>query len=525
MDKGMDRGRGQGPAGAWQAGLSLLLGAACLAVWLREPQPFFMPNNDYFSFQRLAEDFSALRMPEAFKRMPVLPFLMALLHPLFDGPHPYLHAAIAVNIGFSLLLLYLVYRIAARLVPRAPALVALLLAGASQFQVMARQPLVEPALGALIAAALWLRLSRRPSAWIALCLAALCRIEALVLAPIFLAERWLPEVGRTAGAAAASAATPPPLRRELGLATLAALPALAWTLIGLRSGDGSGGYLELMAAMDFQPNWGFPTLALEQALGGWWDGPAPLPWLLLPFGVLTLILGLRQLWRRSAREAWLLVAGYLVLTAVVTAFGIAKTRYAYAGQWIPFVVLAQGLVVLADRLRVALPGRRQVARLLTGALALALVGPIVAGSYRRLQDEQHWIRYYAYEAYLLGDWVRQHPEAQDGIVTLAASQVSFMVPQMPSAQVMTFEEITPGNTDPAVLAVGMRRRGLSHVAYTYRALPETDDQRYYWKEINGDLALLFAEGEPVPGFRHVARLPIDPELDKSDVQIYRLDPP
>ena len=505
-----------------------------------------MPNNDYFSFQRLAEDIAALRRPESFKRMPVLPLLMALLHPLFGGPQPYLSAAIAVNIACSLGLLYVVYRVALHIVPRATALVVLLLAGASQFQVMARQPLVEPALGFWIAMTVWLRLRRQPAAWISLGLAALCRVEALILIPIFLAEHWLPPSARagesraadgdptplalpTAPGASITAAGAQPglassrgrgasdLRRDLVAATAAALPGLLWT-----QGDGSGGYLALMEAMHFQPNWDFPLLAVEQALGGWWD--APLAWLWL-FGAPTTLLGLTALWRRSPRSAWLLAASYLALTAVVTAFGIAKTRYAYAGQWLPFLAFAQGLVTVADSLSGGLRSRERLARGLALAAALLLVLPLLTGSLRRQRDEQHWIRYYAYEAHLLGAWMQQRSAEVSGIVSLVPSQLRFMLPQVPTERIKGFEELVADGADPGALAAEMRRRGLSHVAYTYRARPETADQRYYWREINGDMAVLFESGAPVAGFRHVATLPIDPALQKADVQVYRLDPP
>ena len=122
------------PLGGIQTGLVLALMLGMLAFWSREPQPFYMPNNDYFSFERLAQNLAAWRWPSDFKRMPVFPGMMGALARFMPGEHPFMQAGLWVNMLLSIGLLWLVYRIARLVVPGAPSLVVLCLAFAPQFQ-------------------------------------------------------------------------------------------------------------------------------------------------------------------------------------------------------------------------------------------------------------------------------------------------------------------------------------------------------------------------------------------------------
>ena len=71
--------------------LGLVVGL-CL-WWMALPQPFHLPNNDYYSFERTARSLADLSLPASFKRMPIFPGLMALVAPLMPGKQPYLDAA------------------------------------------------------------------------------------------------------------------------------------------------------------------------------------------------------------------------------------------------------------------------------------------------------------------------------------------------------------------------------------------------------------------------------------------------
>lgn len=539
-------------------GLVVLLLLGLMGYWTRDPRPFFMPNNDYFSFDHLARDLAALRLPDNFKRMPVFPALMALLHGFWPrADQPYLNAALALNLLFSAGFLWLVYRIAARVIGPGAALVAAGLACAVQFQALARQPLVDPSLGCFVALALWLRLKDSRWCWAAVGLALLSRLDTAVLIPLFLWDGLRAGIGSDAAAngsdvaangseteangpeaatdGGSGEASPPArwsmataLRRDLPWAVLAAVPAAGWFLLGQRYGEAGSGYLDLMEGMGFTPAWRFPAVAFEQTFGGWME--RSWLWLLAP-GMLLLLFGLLRSWRSERRGTRLLVGHYVLTVAAIVAFGISKGRYAYAIQWTPLLFLARGSVDLGRELwgRLSSKFRGRLAR----AAVLAVVAVVVMlpaavaarGGLRLAAAELDKVRFHNVESYLLGAWARDHLGPGDGLVTLATSQVEFIATQLPADQVVSFANLVPQGDDPALLAAAMRRRGLTHAAYTYREQPRDSDGAYYHRLYNVPLAERFAEGAAVPGFRHLARLPVPAELEHADVQIYELDPP
>ena len=143
-----------------------LLAAICALLsllWAAQYHPFVFPNADYHSFERIASSFAAGEWPNQWKRGPILPGMMTLLAPLMPGRHPALHAALLLNLAFSLGSVALLFRLGARTAgPAAGALAALLLGTSSVHQVMALQPLVEPSLGLWVLLAFVLLQARSP---------------------------------------------------------------------------------------------------------------------------------------------------------------------------------------------------------------------------------------------------------------------------------------------------------------------------------------------------------------------------
>ena len=79
--------------------LFLGLCAGVVVYWALQYHPFVLPNNDYGSFEDTARSLAALELPRSFQRMPVLPALMGALAPIVPGRHPYLHAALLLNLS------------------------------------------------------------------------------------------------------------------------------------------------------------------------------------------------------------------------------------------------------------------------------------------------------------------------------------------------------------------------------------------------------------------------------------------
>ena len=178
-------GAGRSEPARFEPWLVALLCVATLACWAPQFRFFFVPNNDYGTFEGVARSFGRLELPTSYQRLPLLPALMALLAPLLPGSHAYLDAALLLNLAFAVATLPLLYLFAARSLGRGALLVPVLFAGTALFHGTGLQPLVEPSLCFFVALAFVL--FQRRSAWqyAAAAAAALSRYEAAALLPIF----------------------------------------------------------------------------------------------------------------------------------------------------------------------------------------------------------------------------------------------------------------------------------------------------------------------------------------------------
>ena len=217
-----------------------LLCLATLACWIPQFRFFWLPNNDYATFEawRAASAGSSCR--RNFQRLPLLPAAMALLAPLLPGRHPELDAALLLNLAFALATLPLLYALrGAQPRPRGAARARALRRHALSSTAQALQPLVEPSLSFFVVLAFVL--FQRRSAWqyAAAGAAALSRYEAAALLPIFAAANAL----RGPALAAARRAR----RRSR------ARPSCAGSALGALRGSGAAFYAADMERMGFSP--------------------------------------------------------------------------------------------------------------------------------------------------------------------------------------------------------------------------------------------------------------------------------
>lgn len=554
------------PARAEAVGLAVLC-VGVLLYWAFQYHPFLLPNNDYYSFERVARSFAEGSLPSSFKRMPIFPAAMAALEPLLPGRHSWLDAALVWNQLFSVATLVVLFWLARGCFGRGALLVPLLFATTTQFHAMGLQPLVEPSLGLFVVLAF--EGLRRGRLWqyAAAGAAALSRYEAGMLIPVlFLANTWRAE------------------RRglHLALAALAASGCVVWAALGLLAGSGGGFYLELMEGMGWQPAPAFLLRSLQEPFEGWYVAR----WAWLPVAVVVVggpvAAGLRLGVRRFPREALTMAGFWALCVLTIVAFGVNKARYVYATQWIPLFFWAAGAVWLGRAGARALAARRErlplpllgagagalaalalalwLARLarqehvvplaldlagLAGALALAAVAvrsalsaveagparrvaglalalalvPLVAGGLSGKLHALYKIHHANHSAWLLAGWLEENLRDDDRVVLLPRSHVQHLT-GLDAARMELFSSM-PAET-PAELARVMRARGLTLVAYTDRGDVDDPAEAYYHRIKNADLADHFAGGGPVPGFDLVATIPLPEGLGRRPVQVYRL---
>jgi hypothetical protein len=284
--------------------------------------------------------------------------------------------------------------------------------------------------------------------------------------------------------------------------------------------------------------------------------------------------------REFRREAIAMLAFLVLSVAVIVLFGIDKPRYAYPTEWILLLFFAAGALrlldagfrLLAPRLggRAALPllvaavvlwlialglwvwyieripralplaadllflavalalaltqlrGIRRERLWLTACLLLmVLVTPVAAGGIAAKQREIFQVYYANYSSYLLAHWLEENLQPLDRVVLLHQSHIRHLT-DLESGRLEKFSKMEA--EDAATLAVEMKAKGLTHVAYTYRYPPKNPAAAYYYRTQKIHLAEQFRDGGEVIDFEHLATLPLPKILDRSPVQVYRVLP-
>lgn len=552
--------------GRLERALVAALWVAVAAYWALQYHPFVLPNNDYPTFERTAQSLASLELPRDFQRMPVFPALMALVAPLLPARHPFLHAALLLNLAFALATLALLYRLAARAYGRGALLAPLLFAGTTQLHSMALQPLVEPSLAFFVVLAFALFQARSPWQYAAAWAAALSRYEAALLVPVLALCNAVPERR---------------LVRHAALAALATSGVVAWTALGALHGSGGSTYLDMMEGMGFQPATDFLERSFKEPFRGWYrESAGGLALFAAVIGV-PLAAGVAVGWRRFRRETVALLAFFALSVATIVVFGINKARYVYPTEWIPLFFFAAGLVRLVDagaarlartprwaaaaaavaaglawlwlgrraglhlaRARGAAPAALDVAFAaflvtcaalwLAGAArrpraafaacalaALAVLTPAIAGGLDAKRREMWKVYYFNWPSYVAGRWLDAHLAPDERAAVVSPSHVRHGTALRPE-QVVGFGALRA--EEPAALAAELRARGIRYALYTWRKPNETPSDVYYDKKLKAYLGEPLRAGGSVPGFEHVATLPLPPEVGRDPVQVYRVLP-
>jgi hypothetical protein len=545
--------------------LFLGLCAGVVVYWALQYHPFVLPNNDYGSFEDTARSLAALELPRSFQRMPVLPALMGALAPIVPGRHPYLHAALLLNLGFSLALLALVFRLGARCFGPGALLAPLLLVSTTQFHGMALQPLVEPSLACFAALAFVLFQARSPWQYAAAFAAGLSRYEAVILIPVLFV---------------ANVAAERRLWRHLALAALAGSGFVGWTALGWLHGSGGATYYDLMQGMGFRPAPDFFERSFKEPFRGWYREPGEGLWIfLLAIGV-PLAVGVHAGVRDFRREALALLAFFAGCVSVIVIFGINKARYVFPTEWIPLLFFSLGALRCAQAgaralgripapvagllaagaagaglfvarrwaLRIlATPGaqpawldvafagfvlallavwlaplalRRPRAASAAAALALlALATPQVAGGLHAKRKELFKVMYENWGSYVAAGWLERELAPGERAVVVSPGHVQHLT-GFGDDRVMGYASLRAESVEE--LRRQMRARGVRYALYTWRKTPETPADLYYHRKLGAPLGEAFRSGGPVPGFVHVATLPLPEMLHRDPVQVYRL---
>lgn len=558
-----------GVAGRDEAVLLGLLAVGVLIYWTLQYQPFFLPNNDFPSFERTARSLAAFELPRSFQRMPIYPALMALVASLLPEPHPYLHAALLLNIGFSLGTLWLLFLLARHAFGRGALLVPLLFAVSTQFQSMGLQPLVEPSLGFFVVLAFVLFQRRSGWQWAAAFAAALSRYEAAMLIPVLVVAGFIEDRR---------------FWRPVLLGALASSGLLIWAGLGAVHGSGGSTYLDMMKGMGFAAAPEFLDRSIKEPFRGLYRGTLGpgLVFFLALVGI-PLALGIARGLRTFRREALALLGFTAACVGVIVVFGINKARYVYPTEWIWLFFFAAGAVRVAEqvarnaaavlsgralwaagvaavavlaaaiarwipRLRAEEPSLPIAPDLAFGALCIAIAAawawralptrpaglgraiglalvavlvPLIGGGLQGKRSEAYKIRYANYGSVVAADWLGQHLAPEERALALGRSHVLHLT-RLEPRQIVHYGSLEAERVED--LAHEMAERDIGYALYTWRKPLQTPSDGYYHGKLKAFLAEELRAGGEIPGLEHVVTLPLPAELGRDPVQVYRLAP-
>jgi hypothetical protein len=347
-------------------------------------------------------------------------------------------------------------------------------------------------------------------------------------------------------------------------------------------GSGAGSYLDLMEGMGWKLAPDFLVRCYREPFAGWFLAGSDFGTAFLLVAVVPSVVGIVVGLREFRREAIAMLAFLGLSAGVIVLFGINKSRYVYPTEWVLLFFFATGALRLLEvgfrRLAPRLASRaelplllaalvlwlavlgvwcRSVAKfshitplaadlvfaalalglvltllwwvrekplrpwLIASCLFMAVVTPVVVGGIAAKERGLFRIYYANYSSYLLAPWLEENLGPRDRVVLLPKSQMLHLT-SLDSERLQKFLRMDAENA--AELVPEMREKGFTHVVYTYRLPGRNPASILYNKRRKYYLAQEFRSGGEVPGFEHVATLPLPAILDQPAVQVYRVLP-
>ncbi|MDZ7338622.1 MAG: hypothetical protein ONB30_08780 [candidate division KSB1 bacterium] len=546
----------------WQEAVLLLLLAATLVHIAIYFNRFEVPNTDFFAFRRDALAYMRGDLPENFKRGPVYPLLMGLVSRVLPGSEPELFAGELVNAALTLLLVYLVFRIATALMGSGGVVVAFGVAISPVLMPSATQPLAEASLAVGIALTFYLAMKESPAAYAAAAVASMTRYEAALLLPLLVVKdlyarkRVLPTLMR-----GAAAATPLALWFVLSLTHKAVLNPYVDEVVKLQ--PAGVGNLVSCVAISFKFLAPFARRAVGLAGGS-------LPEALTVGGagvVLAVVFGgLVLLARKGQAIGWILalfLAGYLVIHTFF--WWAIEERYTYIVLWIvllgvvavlrelplPQRALKSGLVrsvlaactalvAVAGAIAIGLRGGVLQAvvfllfasaavvgaflgsnRTLTAtAVVLGVVGVACAlGGIAVTANDMAKMRDYRAPYRLAGEWLRAHVEEDVRVVSLLPLTLAYYA-GLPDDQVRGYFAFSGASCDD--LAARLIDSDVDYVVWDSQAAAEKRAYSSVLHRVDLMRCLFSEEGEPlVPNLSLAAVI----SVDQKRLRIFRVERP
>lgn len=547
-----------GPIARWEWLTLAALCALALTYWIAHYHPYIVTPSDFPSFERLARSIFAFESPSGYKRMPFFPFLVGLVAQTLSMERAHVHAALGLNIAFSLGIIVMAFLVARRLIGPAALISTAALLLTHELHASALSPMVEPCLTFLILLSLYLFLRGSRWQYLAAALAAMTRYEASALIAIFfvlnvyLDRRW---------------------GLHLLLAAIASIPFVAWMGASLLHHDEGGNpYLSQMSDQGWTLAWSMAPTMFDRAYYS-----EKLTYFLLPLAMVGVIAG----WRRFRIPTIAILSFGLLYLGAHIAFGVEKSVYAHPVLWLPPLFMVAGGVALAQRVRAG-PGRAldpiavamflgagvlvavafvRVSRIdgetihapwvyylffacvgvvvavgcglmlrqsprrasvgaLVGAVSLVIGCDAFEDHVQRMQG-----RYYAkYEAYVGTEWLAENMKAGERALVFSRIAAPLFAGEL-GEQLVRYDDLSAEEHDE--LIAELIEREIDYVVYWRRKIPgEPGDRNYardmlYYTKYKVWLTDPFNQGAPVAGFIHQATLPVPEHLEQPAVQIYR----
>jgi len=538
------------PIARWEWAVLGILLAGCATYWILHFHKFSIPGPDFYQYEQTGKELTALHLPSTYKRMPLFPVLMNLAGRLVRTEEPFMDAALALSMAFSLGLLAILFYLGRRLIGPAAIFPVVMLASITVFNNMALQPLLEPCMAFFIFLTFLLFHLRSRWQYAAAFCAAIARPEGCAVIPIIFVLNMVYEED--------------PFKRRLlkhvVFAGLASTGFLTWMVLSKIYSAGAGNpYLDQMQQQGWHIEWKAALRTISVPFGQWVRNPKSKTfWVCIVMVPLLTSVGLVTSFLKFRREALALLAFVVLYVGAHMSFGVDLARYsswrrlaAKRNSWLPFplvfVCALVGLYCSYSFVRKIAgdPGVRGVVvyagfyffllgallvywllefrkPLIMGVLAgmgmIALASPFVGqgvlghakGTWRAL--------YGKYTCYKAGQWLKHNLRPGQKAVVVTVTAIARAGP-ISKAQLIGFGHLKARNLEEFTREV--EERGVSYVIYTYRRNRGDARDTYYHNLFKAYLMEPFKDGKDVAGFEHLETIPMPDRVRKPPVQVYR----
>ena len=293
---------------------------------------FYVPNSDFFAFEKLAQDWLSFNLPENYARLPLYPWVIGIGSLIFQNNHyAVLYFMEIFNLFLSIFSLFLIYLISSRFLKNLAFLVVFLVALNPLSIFLTSQPLLETLLLTTILSSIYLDLKENNKRYFFAFLASMTRYEGFLLIPILVLKDLIYS------------------RRKILsviLGFFSSVGMIIWMILSYLNSPGPNPYIQ--ATMTMKPVGPKFILTIANELinfinPNYQSIKGIIVFVSLAVIFILMIIGLFWFLKKSTREIFAILLFLISYIAMHMVFSYNLTRFVYPILWILILLTMGGI--------------------------------------------------------------------------------------------------------------------------------------------------------------------------------------